>query len=320
MKKQPENDFLSRFFVKISDEEGIDAGALTTTLYRRFFQQVFDSKYGLFERGMTHYLPVKKANSEQLLKLELFGRVLLRAIFDERTVDVPLAPSVWKFLQNIPLEMRDIYVFDPNLASQYQQTLMSSNIEDLFLYFDDQETQVTDVNKKEFIIEQIQTQLITSRKPELEAIKKGFEYIPNLSTQMKLFNHTDLCCLLSGTDLLTFEMISEYLEFRNFSSDSKTKEWLLSVLKRMTEIELKQFLLFVTETHSIPISGLQNKNETSPYPRNKIIVKQWNMNSTSLPVSHVCFYCIDLPDYASEQELEKKLKLAISQSSEFHLA
>ena len=65
-----------------------------------------------------------------------------------------LAPSVWKFLQNIPLDMRDIYVFDPQLASSYQQILLSSNVESMDIYFDDNETQVTDSNKKEYIKQQ----------------------------------------------------------------------------------------------------------------------------------------------------------------------
>jgi len=319
MKNLPDKSFLSHFIVTIEGEDGIDAGALTTTLYRRFFQQIFDSKHGLFERGITHYIPSKNLNKEQLLKLEIFGRVLLRAIFDERTVDVPLAPSVWKYLQNIPLDMRDIYVFDPQLASSYQQILLSSNVESMDIYFDDNETQVTDSNKKEYIKQQIHSQLISSRKLELEAIKKGFQCVPDLVTQMKLFHHMDLCCLLSGTDLLTWKMIVEYLEFRNYDSNSKIKEWMISVLKRFTETELKQFLLFVTETHSIPVSGLQNKNETSPYPRNKIVVK-YSILKTHLPVAHVCFYSIDVPEYGSEKELEEKLKIAISQSSGFTLA
>jgi hypothetical protein len=319
IKNLPAKSFLSRFFVRIDGEEGIDAGALTTTLYRRFFQQVFDSKHGLFERGITHYIPAKNLNKEKLLKLQLFGQMLLRAIFDERTVDVPLAPSVWKYLQNIPLDMRDIYVFDPQLASSYQHILLSSNVESMDLYFDDDTTLVRDSNKKEYIKQQIHSQLIGSRKPELEAIKKGFQCVPDLVTQMKLFHHMDLCCLLSGTDLLTWQMVVEYLEFRKYPSNSKIKEWMISVLKRFTETELKQFLLFVTETHSIPISGLQNKNELSPYPRNKIVVIHSTL-LTHLPVAHVCFYSIDVPEYRSEKELEEKLKMAISQSPGFTLA
>ena len=45
-----EKQLLGRFVVQFIGEEGIDSGALTSALYREFFSQIFNEKYGLFEK------------------------------------------------------------------------------------------------------------------------------------------------------------------------------------------------------------------------------------------------------------------------------
>lgn len=64
---------------------------------------------------------------------------------------------------------------------------------------------------------------------------------------------------------------------------------LLELLTGMSQIELKQFLLFTTEQDNIPVGGLLNPNHHSPYPRDKITVC-WRPKSEDLPQAHVCMY------------------------------
>lgn len=89
-------------------------------------------------------------------------------------------------------------------------------------------------------------------------------------------------------------------------------------LAAMTQIELKQFLLFTTEQDNIPVGGLVNPNHHSPYPRDKVTVC-WRPKSADLPQAHVCMYQLDLPDYASPDVLSQKLMTAIQNTQTFEL-
>jgi hypothetical protein len=96
------------FFVEYQNQEGVDAGALTTSMYRQFFEVVFRPEQTLFERAELgkHFLPLSSASAASLSvtdmqkrekKFESFGRTLLKAVIDERTVAVPLASAVYKY-------------------------------------------------------------------------------------------------------------------------------------------------------------------------------------------------------------------------------
>jgi hypothetical protein len=78
---------------------------------------------------------------------------------------------------------------------------------------------------------------------------------------------------------------------------------------------------FVTEQDIIPASGLMNPNMFCPH-RDKITIECMTLISlppTALPVAHVCFYKLDLPDYDDYETLETKLLLAICNTSTFEL-
>ena len=47
--KLSNNDITKKLIVKFIGEGGIDIGALTSSMYREFFSQIFNEKYGLFK-------------------------------------------------------------------------------------------------------------------------------------------------------------------------------------------------------------------------------------------------------------------------------
>ena len=50
---------------------------------------------------MDLYIPIstKKEDSNKLKQFEIFGKILVKLIFDERTCQIPLASSIFKYLQ-----------------------------------------------------------------------------------------------------------------------------------------------------------------------------------------------------------------------------
>jgi len=141
--------------------------------------------------------------------------------------------------------------------------------------------------------------------------------------------------------------------------DSQTPSHLKRFLADISQNNLRRFLWFVTEQDIIPTSGLLNPNMFTPHrdkitvectPPSPSISPSSSSSSpppsssppssssppppslspsllsspspstpTALPVAHVCFYKLDLPDYNDYEVLKTKLLLAISNTSTFEL-
>ena len=114
-------------------------------------------------------------------------------------------------------------------------------------------------------------------------------------------------------------MIKPLLLFKDFPENSSTPNDLLKLLDKISSDDLKRFLIFSTEQPNIPITGFQNPNIQSAYPRDKLIILRFD-KSEKLPESHVCYYRIDLPDYNNYEILEKKILQAIQNSRTFEFA
>jgi hypothetical protein len=78
-----------------------------------------------------------------------------------------------------------------------------------------------------------------------------------------------------------------------------------NVFKTLTEEERSQYLKFVWGRSRLPIN-IDNLSKTHCIEYFK------SRSKDSLPISHTCFFRIDLPDYSSEEILKKRLVYAFS--------
>lgn len=76
------------------------------------------------------------------------------------------------------------------------------------------------------------------------------------------------------------------------------------------EEEKRLVLKFVTGSDRAPINGL----ESLPF-----VISRNGPDNEQLPSAHTCFNHLLLPDYATFEKLDRKLKLAIHQSEGFGL-
>jgi hypothetical protein len=139
--------------VKFVGEKAMDSGGVTTSLYRRFFNEVLQ-RPGLFERrGGSTFLPSVRAPLDAMLA---FGIALSRCIFDERVVELPIASSVYKFLMDKKLDFNDLETFDETQALSLKQILRLPGVESLGLSFEycgGASTPVHDLNKEGMPVE-----------------------------------------------------------------------------------------------------------------------------------------------------------------------
>lgn len=298
--------------ITFEGEKGYDSGGLTTSLYRRFFSEVFLPAAGLFEsKGGSTYLPREDADLTQCFNV---GLAIARCLYDERIVELPLSSACLKFMFSVAVDFSDLEVFDEVQATQLKTLMRCPNVEALGLTFayaggSDEEC-VTDLNKEVFIQRKVQWDLIGCRKNQLEKMKEGLWSFSVLQKPLGLLRWRDLTLLLCGSSFLSPDMILNAMIFEDFPAGSLTVGHFIACVKKMSVDDLRRLLYFVTESPAIPFGGLSNPRGHAPVDRITVRCNK-KASSTSLPVSSVCFYTLTIPLYESSDLLEDKLLTAI---------
>lgn len=143
--------------VTFDDEAGIDEGGLLTEMYTIFFESVFSSQFGLFEGSdkvvdgsvdeftgrvlnevvlPTPYDVHQNDMEGRVDELIAVGRAMAKALYEGQRIGNKLCSSVFKFIAGTQPTMRDLLMYDPQLARSLQWMLATSGIEEFNLHFD----------------------------------------------------------------------------------------------------------------------------------------------------------------------------------------
>jgi E3 ubiquitin-protein ligase HERC2 len=171
------------------------------------------------------------------------------------------------------------------------------------LCFRGREKKVTKTNLDEYIDLTIQTRL-NEFNMQMEAIKKGvFLIIPEEILFFMTWEEVDLRA--TGKKSIDVDLLKSITAYESCSEshDSVKKFW--EVMKQMTEDERSKYLKFVWGRSRLPLNldNLNRKHSIEYYSRR---------SRDSLPISHTCFFRIDLPDYSSVEILKQRLLYAIN--------
>lgn len=328
-----------KFSLKVifTGEPGIDEGGLLTEMFSVFYDRVFQGEGGLFESAESVgendegvkkpiigvVLPTSADPSvDLLLNLKAFGRAMVKTLYEGRRIGSRLCPSVFKFITGTSPNMRDLQIYDPQTARSLQWTLATVGVEDVGLNFESVGMPdlgpVDDTNKATFVMMKINSILVETRKPQLIAIKEGFaEAMAALSEEaapfLKLLSHADWRVMLCGEAAINGHQIVSCLKFFGFPRKSTVPEWLKEILISSSDDHLRQFLVFVTGSPSLP--SVQSQ---SPDERLEITVR-CQPRSGALPIAHTCFFQLDIPDYRSKEVFQQKLIYAIQNVNTFEI-
>ena len=313
--KMTSEEFYRQLSIDFEDEEGIDAGALTTSFYEQFFNGIFHPAVGLFEKGdFNYFLPVKHVpDAPETKKREkhffTIGKIISKALFDGRNPNVKFSSVVYKFLihaENLQVTFNDFEMFFQIQARNLRHLLINPGAENLILNFENlcpngEEKEVTDDNKHQFAKLKIQYELVTSRLPYLKAIRDGLLSVISIEKQLNLFTHFDLELLMLGEQRITPADIISSLVFEGCPIGLEDN--LKTVINRFVTEELRLFLHFITNEVSIPVGGLCNPSQSLGYPSDKITVIP--IDSSMYPVAHTCWYRIDIPVIGAEEMYQR---------------
>jgi E3 ubiquitin-protein ligase HUWE1 len=257
------------------------------------------------------------------------GKLLFKAIYDQRTIPIVIAPYVIRYLLSESVDdlskivsFKDLDVIDIEYGNNLRLILAESDAGRLCLDFSDVEpgntTPLRNDNRKQYINMAVEQKLIRKRLTNMKAMRKGFRSVNEFVPHLDLLTEMDIAMLISEQQYVDKNVLmNECIEFRG-DSNQEISQRFMQVLNSLNNNELQQFLHFATGQVGLYSAGsdkpLENPNVQSPYNRNKISIRFYEADQEMLPVAHVCFYSIDMPKYATAEKMKKKLMRSIELS------
>jgi E3 ubiquitin-protein ligase HUWE1 len=326
-----------RLMVQFEGEEAIDAGGVSREWFLILSREIFDLKYGLFVKSAEHvtYQPnfQLRKTSEYEISLKYFkfiGRVFGKAIYDAQLLDAHFTRSFYKHMLGVPVSVQDMAAFDPS----YHQSLswiLENKVADLGMdltFTIEEETfgvtetielkeggkdiAVTDENKKEYVQLVVEQKLCKSIQPQIDQFLKGFhEVIPDY---INIFNEQELELLISGLPDIDIDDLKRNTEYVGYTATSPVITNFWRAVESFTREELANLVQFCTGTAKVPLEGfvaLEGMNG----PQKFQIHKAYG-DLDRLATAHTCFNQLDLPEYASYDQMVEKLKMAFMEANQ----
>lgn len=341
LRMRSSQDLKGRLNVHFQGEEGIDAGGLTREWYQLLSRVVFDKGALLFTTVGNNATFQPNPNSvyqtEHLSYFKFVGRVVAKALFDGQLLDVYFTRSFYKHILGVKVTYYDIEAIDPDYYKNLKWMLENdvSDIPDLTFSMDPDEekhilyekTEVTDYELKpggrnirvteetkheyvDLVADHILTNAI---RPQINSFLEGFnEMIPR--ELISIFNDKELELLISGLPEIDLDDLKANTEYTGYTAASSVVQWFWEVVKSFNKEDMARLLQFVTGTSKVPLEGFKALQGISG-PQRFQIHKAYGA-PVRLPSAHTCFNQLDLPEYASKEQLQERLLLAIHEASE----
>ncbi|OMJ81252.1 hypothetical protein SteCoe_18308 [Stentor coeruleus] len=288
------------------------------------------------------------------------GRLVAKALFDDRLLNLPFNKVFWKLVLNKPLSLLDLesvdgdigrYILELNqiakqktqIIEEYQDIdirekhirridLKGVRVEDMHLTFTlpgYEHIELKPNGKNVFVnIENIEEYIVRATEKTLlqtcqaKAFRKGFEKLFPIET-LCAFELEELESVVCGKGCESWELVvleAVVVPTHGYTRSSAVFKNLLKLMASFTGEERKMFLQFVTGCPRLPIGGF--KALTPPLT----VVRRAPSNpkispDKYLPSVMTCQNYLKLPEYSSYQVLEKQIRYAFTEAKEaFHLS
>merc|ERR1712045_524743 len=329
-------EWKNRFYIVFEGEEGQDAGGLLREWYVIISREIFNPNYALFKTStgdrVTYTInDFSHINSNHLCYFKFVGRVIAKAIYDNKLLECYFTRSFYKHILAKAVKHQDMesedYEFYKNLSY-----LIDTKVEDMGydMYFsteiqefgvtevrdlipDGRNVLVTDVNKADYIRLVCQERMTGAIRKQLAAFLEGFyDIIPR--RLIAIFNEQELELLLSGLPDINIDALKATTEYHKYSAASLQIVWFWRALRSFDQTDRAKFLQFVTGSSKVPLQGfgtLEGMNGAQ-----KFQIHRDDRSTDRLPAAHTCFNQLDLPAYETYDKLRSYLLKAIQECSE----
>ncbi|KAJ2827206.1 E3 ubiquitin-protein ligase tom1, partial [Coemansia erecta] len=325
----------ARINVKFRDEEGVDAGGVSREWFQALARQMFNPDYALFmpsAAGRVTYQPNPQswANPDHLLYFRFVGRIIGKAIVDQRVLDAYFTRSFYKHILGRKVDYRDMEAIDPSYYKSLEW-ILENDITDVFeetfsfevndfgnhrvidLVPNGHDVLVTEDNKAEYVRLVTEQRLYRAIKDQINEFLTGFhDVIPK--DLIQIFNEQELELLISGMPDIDVDDWRNSTEYHGgYNSSSAQIQWFWRAVRSFDQEERAKLLQFVTGTSKVPLEGFAHLQGNQGVQ--KFQIHKGFASPTRLPTAHTCFNQLDLPLYDSFDTLKSNLLLAISECS-----
>ncbi|SPO41451.1 related to ubiquitin-protein ligase 1 [Pseudozyma flocculosa] len=320
--------------VRFYNEEGIDAGGVTREWFQVLARAMFNPDYALFQpcaADRTTYQPnrMSSVNEHHLSFFKFVGRVIGKAIYDNRLLDAYFTRSFYKHILGKSVDYRDLESIDPEYFKSLQWMLDNDITDVLDLTFsvdaeefgetkiielkpDGANIPVTEANKVEYVRLVTEQRLTQSIRSQIDAFLEGFnDIIP--ADLIRIFSEQELELLISGLPDIDVDAWKNNTELHGYSSGDAVIQWWWRAVRSFDQTEKAKLLQFITGTSKVPLEGfghLQGVQGTQRFNIHKAY------GSDRLPAAHTCFNQLDLPQYESYEKLRSSLLIAMNEGGE----
>lgn len=169
---------------------------------------------------------------------------------------------------------------------------------------------VTEQNKSKYVSLVCQHRMTTAISSQIKAYLDGFYELVNPDL-VAIFTPREIELLISGLPDIDVNDLKQNTDYVGWKATDNQIQWFWNVLFSLTRNQKASFLQFVTGSSKVPLAGFGEL----PGMRGvqKFSIHKASGSTGALMSAHTCFNSLDLPAYASEEELREKLLYAINE-------
>lgn len=334
--RRPPEEWKNRFYIVFEGEEGQDAGGLLREWYTIISREIFNPMYALFTTSpgdrVTYMInPASHCNSNHLSYFKFVGRVIAKAVYDNKLLECYFTRSFYKHILGKPVKYTDMesedYSFYQGLVFLLEHGIRALGYE-LTFSVEVQEFGVTEVRDlkpggrhlpvteettQEYVRLVCQEKMTGAIRRQLNAFLEGFyEIIPK--RLIAIFNEQELELLISGLPSIDVDDLRAHTEYHKYQPNSLQIQWFWRALRSLDQADRAKFLQFVTGTSKVPLQGFAALEGMNGVQRFQI--HRDDRSTDRLPSAHTCFNQLDLPAYETYDKLRTMLLKAIQECTE----
>jgi len=329
-------EWKNRFYIVFEGEEGQDAGGLLREWYVIISREIFNPMYALFtispgDRVTYMINSSSHCNSNHLFYFKFVGRVIAKAIYDNKLLECYFTRSFYKhilgkYVKHGDMESEDYtffqglaFLMDHHISELGYDLTFSTEVQEFGvtevrdLITNGRNIPVTEENKMEYVRLVCQMKMTGAIRQQLNSFLEGFyDIIPK--RLISIFNEQELELLVSGLPNIDIEDLKANTEYHKYQATSLQIQWFWRALRSFDQADRAKFLQFVTGTSKVPLQGfgsLEGMNGVQ-----KFQIHRDDRATDRLPSAHTCFNQLDLPAYETYDKLRTYMLKAIHECSE----
>lgn len=338
-RKLKSDDFKKSFKFEFIGEQGIDAGGLSREWFEQITDACFNVDCGLFEYSGVDNICYQFnpnsgiANEYHLEYFRFIGRIVGKALFDQKYIKAHLTQPLFKHILGYPITVDDIEYCDQQIYENLKQLEDLEDVSLLMLTFSctvsvfgeiteielkpgGAELDVTNANVQEYVLLMTKYYMFARTKGQLVYFLKGiYDVIPEV--WLSIFDYREfelLLCGLPNINVNDWKANTNYRgEYVKKKANHKVIKWFWQYVESRNQEERAKLLQFCTGTSRVPVAGfsaLQGRSgQVTPF-----VLESADIKKKVYPVAHTCFNRLELPLYKTKAHLYQRLSEACSSS------